>query len=266
LSAWSGAIKAIILAAGQGRRLLPLTADRPKCLIDLSGRSLLLWQLEALSLAGVTEALIVTGFGADKVEAAIAEGAPAGMRVRSFFNPFYAQADNLATCWMVRQEFAGGCLILNGDTLIEPEIARRLLAAPAAPITVTVDRKDAYDADDMKVSARGSQLQAIGKTLTAAETNAESIGFLRFEAEGAALFTAEIEQTMRSPDGLGKWYLSAIHRIAQGSPSVHITSIEGLEWGEMDFPADYTSNTAMTAAWNQRWASGLHRPLHAATG
>ena len=57
-------MKAIILSAGQGRRLLPLTASRPKCLIELGGRSLLEWQLISLAAAGVREAVIVVGYGA----------------------------------------------------------------------------------------------------------------------------------------------------------------------------------------------------------
>src|SRR5690606_31501919 len=61
--------KAVVLSAGQGRRLLPLTADRPKCLVELSGRSVLEWQLRALEAAGVREAVVVTGFGAASVDA-----------------------------------------------------------------------------------------------------------------------------------------------------------------------------------------------------
>ena len=63
-------MKAIILSAGQGRRLLPLTENRPKCLIPLATRSLLEWQLRNLAQAGVREAVVVTGFGADQIEGA----------------------------------------------------------------------------------------------------------------------------------------------------------------------------------------------------
>jgi choline kinase len=79
--------KAIILSAGKGSRLLPLTTDRPKCLIDLNGRSLLEWQLDALSAAGLTDFVIVTGFRDDLVEAVAAArpgvptiSAPSGWR------------------------------------------------------------------------------------------------------------------------------------------------------------------------------------------
>ena len=230
--------KAIILSAGQGSRLLPHTQDLPKCLLDLAGRSMLGWQLQGLARAGIREAVVVTGFRADLVEGALPDITPAGMQVRTLFNPFYKVADNLASCWMVRGELEGPVLTLNGDTLFEPAIARRLLAAPAADITVTIDRKPAYDEDDMKVITAGERLTAIGKKLPMAEVTGESIGFLRFSAAGAARFVAEIERTMRTLEGTSLWYLSAIHRLANAGTDVKVESIEGLQWGELDFPAD----------------------------
>lgn len=241
--------KAIILSAGQGSRLLPHTENMPKALLDLGGRSLLDWQLRALDAAGVREAVVVTGFRDDLIDHAVAQHAPSGMRVRTLYNPFYKLADNLASCWIARAELSGNCLILNGDTLFEPEIARRLLAAPSAPITVTIDRKPVYDADDMKVCTDGDRLKAIGKKLSAEETHGESIGFLRFEAAGASRFVSEIERVMRTPEGPGLWYLSAINQLAQTAGDIRVVSIEGLQWGELDFVADLVRNRAMATVW-----------------
>ena len=122
--------RAVILSAGQGSRLLPLTEDLPKCLLDLEGRSMLEWQLRALAAVGVPEAVVITGFRSEKVEAVVEQIAPRGLRVRTLFNPFYKVADNLASCWMARGELRGNCLLINGDTLFEPAIARRLIEAP----------------------------------------------------------------------------------------------------------------------------------------
>jgi choline kinase len=243
------AVKAVILSAGQGSRLLPHTEQLPKCLLSLSGHSMLEWQLRGLVAAGVREAVVVTGFRDDLVQRELVERAPKEIRVRTLFNPFYKLADNLASCWMVRAELVGPCLILNGDTLFEPDIARRLLAAPGAPITVTIDRKPGYDADDMKVCTAGERLMAIGKQLPAAEVTGESIGFLRFDAAGATQFVAELERTMRTPEGSKLWYLSAIDRLAKAGVQVRVESIESLSWAELDFPADLVRCRAMTAAW-----------------
>lgn len=240
--------KAIILSAGQGKRLSPLTDTRPKCLVELSGRTVLHWQLRHLRQAGITEVVVVTGFAAETVETEIAGLDLPGMTVRTLFNPFFGLTDNLATCWLARGEMVGDFLLLNGDTLFEPAIAERLIAAPSAPITVTIDRKAAgYDADDMKVLTEGDALRAIGKTI---ETyDAESIGFLRFNPEGAALFTKIVEAALRTPEGLKRWYLSVINQIAQDHDVVRVRSIEGLDWAEMDFPEDLPRNRELAAAW-----------------
>lgn len=240
-------VKAIILSAGQGKRLSPLTDTRPKCLVDLSGRSVLEWQIRHLRLAGVTEVVVVTGFAADLVEAELAGLRLPGLTVRTLFNPFYSVSDNLASVWMAREEMRGAFLLLNGDTLFEPRIAERLLSAPPAPITVTIDRKPSYDADDMKVRTEGGALREIGKTIT--EYDAESIGFLRFEPEGAALFTDIVERALRTPEGLRRWYLSAIDQIAHAHDAVAVRSIEGLQWAEMDFPEDLPRNRQLAEAW-----------------
>jgi len=241
--------KAIILSAGQGRRLSPLTDSRPKCLIELSGMSVLHWQLLHLHQAGVREAVVVTGFGADAVDAEVARLGLPGMRARTLYNPFFGLTDNLATCWLAREEMRESFLLLNGDTLFEPAVAETLLAAPAAGITVTIDRKDAYDSDDMKVLTSGDRLTAIGKTIPAFD--AESIGFLRFSGVGAAGFVAAVEAALRTPEGLKRWYLSVINDLAGGGADVAVASIQGLDWAEMDFPADVARNLELTQAWSR---------------
>lgn len=248
----------MILSAGQGSRLLPHTQDLPKCLLDLAGRPMLGWQLKALAEAGIPEAVVVTGFRSDLVEEALPRLAPPGMRVRTLFNPFYKVADNLGTCWMARQELSGPVLVLNGDTLISSAIVARLLESPAAQITVTIDRKPAYDDDDMKVIAGGERLQAIGKKLSDG-VNGESIGFLRFSTDGAARFVAEVERVMRTAEGTGLWYLSAIHKLAGEEVDVRVASIAGLEWAELDFPQDLARCREIAAQW-QRGGQPSSRP------
>lgn len=240
--------KAIILSAGQGSRLLPLTADQPKCLIDFSGRSLIAWQISALAANGIEEIVVVTGFRDDKLEAALAALAVPGVSISTRFNPFYKVADNLGSCWIAREAMDQDFIILNGDTLVSPEIVGRLIAGATAPITVTIDVKDSYDLDDMKVQRDGDRLLQIGKRLEPAETNAESIGMLAFKGEGPAIFRRQVEAMMRTPEGVLNWYLKAIHALAP-SGVVGTVSIEGLRWAEVDFPEDLPIARALTESW-----------------
>lgn len=237
--------KAIILSAGKGSRLLPLTATRPKCLIDLNGRSLLEWQLDALEGAGIADIVVVTGFA----EETVAEVTARRPGVRTLFNPFYHVADNLGSVWMARSELDRDTLLLNGDTLISNRLLKRVLEAETGPVAVTVDEKEDYDADDMKVLRDGDRLLRIGKALEPGQYNAESIGLLAFRGEGPGLFAAQVDRMMRWPDGTRRWYLRAIDQLAQDGADVRTVSIRGEEWQEVDFPEDVEAAKALTARW-----------------
>ena len=240
---------AILLSAGQGSRMLPLTAERPKCLIDFSGKSLIAWQIEMLARGGVKRIDVVTGFKTDMVDAHLAQIDDPRVRITTQFNPFYQVADNLGSCWIARQAMEGDFLILNGDTLVSEEIVHKVQQGNGWPIAVTVDVKDAYDSDDMKVNrSPDGRLNRIGKTLTAAESNAESIGFLAFRGEGAAQFREAVRRAMRTPEGVQHWYLKVIDSLAP-TGKVGTLSIEGLGWGEVDFLNDIEAATKLTDSW-----------------
>jgi len=245
---------AILLSAGQGSRLLPLTAERPKCLIDFSGKSLIEWQVEMLARGGVKRIDVVTGFMTDMLEEHLAAIRDPRVEINVRFNPFFKVADNLGSCWIAREAMRGDFLILNGDTLISEEIVRTVQESDKWPVTVTVDVKpDGYDSDDMKVErTTDGRLVHIGKTLTAAQSNAESIGFLAFRGEGADLFRETVRQAMRTPEGVQHWYLKVIDSIAP-TGKVGTTSIEGLgpdsHWAEVDFLNDIEIATKLTDRW-----------------
>jgi choline kinase len=235
--------KAVILSAGKGSRLLPLTAERPKCLIELSGRTLLDWQLDSLLAAGIAEIVIVTGFRDDLVDPV----ATRRVGVRTLFNPFFHVADNLGSVWMARAEFDRDLLLLNGDTLVSPPLLARVLGADAAPIAVTIDEKEDYDSDDMKVLRDGDRLLRIGKALE--RYDSESIGLIALRGGGPAAFVAEVERLIRSSEGTRLWYLRAIDALARAGAEVSTVSIRGEEWQEVDFPEDVARAQAITARW-----------------
>jgi len=237
-------MKAIILAAGRGSRLLPLTETLPKCLLPVAGTTVLSLQLDTLESAGVDEAIVITGFMSGSVEAEI-EGRTGPMQVQTLFNPFYQVADNLASCWMARAFMDDDFLLINGDTLIEPALAERVIQSPANNIQVTIDKKPDYDSDDMKVTLDGTVLTAIGKTLSAEETHGESIGFLRFMQDGPQMFRDKLHQMMRTGDGVQAWFLSAIDALAKTENAVSTFSIEGMTWAELDTLEDYSAIKAL---------------------
>ncbi|MBT3594137.1 MAG: NTP transferase domain-containing protein, partial [Hellea sp.] len=91
-------MQAIILSAGRGSRLLPLTTDLPKCLLPVGLSSVLALQIDTLFKRGIEQITIVTGFNAHLVEEEVSS-LGYGEKVSTLYNPFYQVADNLASCW-----------------------------------------------------------------------------------------------------------------------------------------------------------------------
>ena len=232
-------MRAIVLSAGQGKRLLPLTADLPKCLLPIgNGQTVLDFQLRALARCGIERVSVVSGFGIDRVERFLATRPVEGLEVELVFNPFFSVSDNLASCWVASGAMSEDFVLLNGDTLFEPAVLRRLLGSGPTPITVTIDHKTSYDEDDMKVALDDDgRLLAIGKTLKPEFVHGESIGMLAFRGAGVLRFREAVERAMRTPEGLRAWYLSVVNSLAQEG-GVETASIRGLWWREIDSPDD----------------------------
>ncbi len=240
-------MKAVILSAGQGRRLLPLTERTPKCALRIQGQSILEWQIGELRRCGVDQATVVVGFGAEQVEQLLACRYQPD-QVRTLYNPFFSVSDNLVSCWVARAEMNEEFLLLNGDTLFEAPLLQRLLKAQTQPVTLATDHKPTYDADDMKVALDGRRLLKIGKDLAPEQIDGESIGMLLFRGEGPALFSAALEEAIRRPQALKYWYLSVIHEMAQ-SGLVWTSSIQGHAWTEVDCTADLQEAEKLVAGW-----------------
>lgn len=229
-------MKAIVLSAGQGRRLLPYTSEQPKCLLALDGeRTVLQLQLEALARCGVPRALVVTGYGAEQVDAHLEALGLSEIRVDTIYNPFFGSSDNLISCWLARGEMEDDFLLLNGDTLFDDGVLHRLLDSIRDPLTVTVDHKRSYDEDDMKVALDGAgRVLAIGKDLPLEAVGAEAIGLIALAGSGPKLFVEGLERAVRRPDAVRRWYLSVVHELAEELGVVGTASIRGLWWQEID--------------------------------
>ncbi|MDR4516373.1 MAG: phosphocholine cytidylyltransferase family protein [Nitrosomonas sp.] len=232
------AVKAIILSAGQGRRLLPLTENSPKCLLPVADRPVLAWQIDALFAAGIDEIIIVAGFQVGQIETLLQERYANHDNIKIVFNPFYEVADNLASCWLARDAMNGDFLLLNGDTVIEPALVTQVLNSPVAPITLSVDFKKSYDADDMKVQLNGDGwVKQVSKIIPSNQIDAESIGLIYFREKGAVCFSQALEAALRHPAELKSWYLSIIDKLA-GQHLVNSCSVSGYRWCEIDFIED----------------------------
>ena len=158
-------MKAIILAAGQGTRLRPHTDDKPKCMVELAGKSLLHRQLEALRSVGVERIMLVGGYRADRLDANGVELA---------INPRYAETNMVSTLFCAEDWMTPGedLLITYGDIVYEPRVVESLINFDSA-IAISIDRQwqklwesrmddPLSDAETLKL-ADGNRIIELGK-------------------------------------------------------------------------------------------------------
>ncbi|MBW2315322.1 MAG: phosphocholine cytidylyltransferase family protein [Deltaproteobacteria bacterium] len=232
-------MEAVVLSAGQGRRLLPLTKSLPKCLLQVApgGGTVLDVQLDTLSRCGIEKVTVMVGFGAEQVEQHLAEHKPEGLDVELVLNPLHPHSDNLVSAWLATFRVEGDFVLLNGDTLFEAEVLQRMIAAEGAKVGAAVDCKDAYDLDDMCVWVEDGNLVGIGKGRRETQPDGEAIGIYVFRGRGVSAARDVFARVIAEPEGLHSWYPPALETLARVEPITPV-SIEGLWWTEIDFPED----------------------------
>ena len=229
-------MKALILAAGHGKRLWPYTTDRPKCLLDIGGVTILEHQLANLEMAGVRRVVLICGFGVDCIRQKLDE-CHFGLHVRLLYNPFFGVADNLVSLWAARADMDEDFLLLNGDNVFHPAVIE-CLTSSSTTTKLLIQHKDVYDEDDMKIELDGEFVSRIGKTLPVEHVDAESIGIMQFCGAGVRQLLRTLEESVMEETALGGLFVEAIQRLVDKGQSVGVADIGGLPWADVDTPED----------------------------
>jgi choline kinase len=225
---------AIVLSAGQGSRLLPVTATVPKCLIEIGGQSVLERQLAALAEAGLKRALVVTGYRHDQVAEALR--GPQPLQVEARFNPFWAVASSIGSVWTARDRLNAPFCLLNGDTLFDPEILSAAIASPGAGLGLVVEPIEAASYDDMLVRVENGSVGAVSKDLPEHEATHRSLGLVVAE-RGYGDYAAELEALIAERNGAGAYHHDILDRLARRWKVAAIERAAGY-WQEIDRPED----------------------------
>lgn len=225
---------AIVLSAGQGSRLLPVTETIPKCLVEVGGQSLLSRQLAALAAAGIKRALVVTGYRHEQVEQALAGAQP--LEVEARFNPFWAVASSIGSVWTARYRLQRPFCLLNGDTLFDREIVAAALTAPGAGLGLVVEPIEAASYDDMLVSVEDGAIRRVSKTLGEEQATHRSLGLV-LAGEGHDDYARALDTLIAERNGAGAYHHDIVDRLARGRRVAAIERAEGF-WQEIDRPED----------------------------
>jgi len=178
-------MRAIIIAAGRGRRLLHHTDDRPKCLMDIGGRTILDQQLHAFVENGVEDIHIVRGYRAEDIRVP-------GATYHA--NPDWRDNNILESLFCAESAMDGPFLSTYSDILFTPEVVRAVLDAPH-DITLVVDRewhrsyegrRDHPVAQAELTEVDGDRVLCVGKQVGPERSVGEFIGLAHHTARGAA--------------------------------------------------------------------------------
>ncbi len=225
---------AVLLAAGVGKRLLGTSGGRPKCLIEIGGKSLLARLLEGLAAAGVREAVVVTGFGEEAVRAAVGEGL-AGIRVRCVSNPRYREGAILSLA-AAAAALDGPVMVMDADVLCPPTMLARLVGS-VHPNCMLLDASVTVTGEEQMLLVRDGRVRSIVRGgAPGYDLGGESVGFLKLSAEAARLLRALIAERVAAGDtGIEH---EEVYPALMARVEVGYERVDGMPWTEVDFPED----------------------------
>ena len=233
-------MKAIILAAGIGSRLRPITLHKPKGAVTVNGKSILRHQLEAYAKAGVEEVFVISGYKADLLrEICENTSKELSINIEIIINENYANTDNmfslsLVADWIQGEEF----LLSNGDVIYQNNIISDLVSLSSNHSYIATDA-GVYSTEGMKVRIDGKQVTELSKSIGEAEADAVSIDLYRFSSAFSVSLFNEIEQILHSKESYSGWTEVAINNLLDRKYSnVRSFDISGSNWAEIDNIAD----------------------------
>lgn len=228
-------MKAIILAAGHGSRLLPLTLTTPKCLVEVGGRAILDHQLDAVAAAGFAGAVIVGGYRIDQIEAHLSardDGLPTDL----VFNPFWSIANSIGSVWAARAYLEAPFALMNGDTVFDPAILRTAMAGGTEEVALLVEPLVDAGLDDMLVETEDDRVIAVGKHLVGHAATDRSLGLI--VSQGGTAYAEALRAVIGEENGIHAYHHAVVARVAQGPGVTAVRIASGAHWQEIDRPED----------------------------
>ena len=222
----------IIVAAGQGNRLKPLTNDIPKPLLQIEEKRIIEFNLTNLSALGIEKINIVTGHQSEQFHRLIGNNYKS-CRINYIHNSNYRNTDNMFSLWLAMTEIDGEFIFINGDVIVHKNVFERILSSDYDDICL-IDDHTKLVPDAMKVKIQKDKVVSFGRDLSGAD--ARAIGLYKFSNSGFLKYFKQIEYFINK-GVINKKIEPALERFIKGH-DLNVLRVESLPWIEIDDLAD----------------------------
>lgn len=234
-------MKAIILAAGVGSRIRPLTDNCPKCLLKVDGKTILEMMISHLQDCGINEVVFVLGYLQDQIKDFVKSNFP-DLKSHFVTNERYAETNTGFSLMLAKDLINDSTFIkFDADVVFDKEILKKLIECKYANC-LCIDKDINLDAEEIKVIVEDeNRVIKASKTVNPKDAIGESIGIEKINAETASILFAELEIMMENEQNHQEYYEGAYERLIDKNVPFYALDISGLKWTEIDTQEDFVT-------------------------
>ncbi len=241
------ALKAIILAAGVGSRIRPLTDECPKSLLTVAGIPILQRMIDNIQACGINEVIFVLGYLDRQIEEFVKTTFP-DLKAHFILNRKFGETNTGYSLMLTEAAVGGESFVkFDADVVFDIEILRTLIASPFDNC-LCIDREIQLDAEEIKVlSGDNNRVLQASKTVDPTKAIGESIGIEKLDSQTASLLFKELHLMMKDTANHQAYYEAAYERLIDNETPFHTVDITGLDWTEIDTHEDFHAANQMFA-------------------
>ena len=222
----------IILAAGQGKRLLPLTKNLPKTMLKVGGIPIIDHIFNSINLKSINEILIVVGHSKDVVMNYLKNDYK-GIPIKYLFNPKHNETNSLYSLWLAKKILKEKIAIINADTIFHKKILENLLNSEyEAALAIDDTISSPLPEEAMKATIIKNKIVDVSKTIPSEKTNGDAIGIYKFSGESLKILINELDRLISS-SATKQLFTYAVRNILNKT-DIFSVSTEGKAWIEVD--------------------------------
>ena len=223
-------MKAIIMAAGIGKRLHALNINKPKCLINIGSTTLIHRSVNLLLNKGISDITVIVGFKGHLIRNELNND------VAYFENPDFHKTNSIKSLWYAKDLLEDDVLLLNGDLYYEHDILDYAINQ-TNPVVMLAD-STRIDNADYRFGFSGNQINRFGKHLSNQETDGEYIGIVRIDQSFIKTFKQALEEMIISGKS-NVWWEDVLYSFIEKNIPIHYFDVAGTFWSEVDTLQDY---------------------------